>query len=385
MKKTKIAGAVFLVLTVVFLSTYKSWYITRVLIWNNVSIEDYKIFPERQIRAPEATFYFTKDTTRLDLENLNNNFREKFGFQIVTSLDHLLKRTKSTALLILRNDTLVYEKYFNGYTRNSINTSFSISKSITSALIGIAVEEGHIENINDPISKYIEEVKGKGDQITIKHLITMTSGIDYNPENRIFGDETRAYYEPDLRKYALEFKVGEEPGNTFEYNNINPLLLGIILERTTGISVSKYLEEKIWKPVGAEFPASWSLDHVGFEKMESGINARAVDFLKFGRLYLRNGMWNSKELVPSEYVGESTSQSENPVLNNVQESGYGYKYYWWLYPRPDGRNDYWAEGNLGQFIYVSPATNIVIVRHGKEYAYSDWPDFFYKLTEKLSN
>ncbi len=385
MRKLKIAGTVLLVISVVLLLTWKSIFVTRVLVWNHVSIEDYKIFPERQIEAPESTYFFPKDTSKLDLENLNEDFQDKFGFQNITDLNHLLDATESTAFLILKNDTLIYEKYFNRYDRNSINTSFSTSKSITSALIGIAISEGYIDSIDDPISKYIEEVKGKGDRITIRNLITMASGIEYNTESEVFGDEARAYYEPNLKKYAMDFEVGEDPGNTFEYNNINPLLLGIILERATGRSVSKYLEEKIWKPIGAEYPASWSLDHQGFEKMESGINARAIDFLKIGRLYLQNGMWNDNEIVSTEYIRESTSLSEDPVLNNIRGGDFSYKYYWWLYPRPEGRNDYWADGNLGQFIYVSPETDIVIVRHGKAYNYGGWPDFFYKLTNELTN
>lgn len=382
MKKLKITGGVLLVLLIAVFLTWKSFFLTRVLVWNYPSIEDYKIFPERLIEASPSPYKFTKDTTQLDLQTLNSNFREKFGFSNVSTLQELLERTGSTAFLVLRNDTLIYENYFNGYERSSINTSFSTSKSITSAMVGIAIEEGHISDIQDPISSYIPEVKSKGDDISIRDLLTMTSGIAYNTESEILGDEARAYYAPDLREYAKSFGVEAPAGSFFEYNNINPLLVGMVLQRSTGSQVSFYLQEKLWKPIGAEFLASWSLDHSGFEKMESGINARAVDFLKIGRLYLNGGSWNGRQIVPEGWVRQSTTQPPDSVLHNVR-SDYGYGYYWWIYPRPGTQNDYWAEGNLGQFIYVSPAANMVIVRHGKMYGYGGWPNFFFKLANEL--
>ncbi len=148
--------------------------------------------------------------------------------------------------------------------------------------------------MDDPITKYIPELEDKDlrySAITIGNLLSMATGLRYAEEGTPFRDDTKTYYNDNLRAVALTAVIEEEPSKTFHYNNYNFLLLGIILERATGMPVTKHLEEKLWKPLGMEGPASWSLDSEasGFEKMESGINARAIDFAKFGRLYLNNG------------------------------------------------------------------------------------------------
>jgi CubicO group peptidase (beta-lactamase class C family) len=212
------------------------------------------------------------------ISNIEGDFKDgKINF------DKFLVSTGTTAFIIIKDDTVLYEKYFNGYQRDSIGTSFSMAKSITSALIGVAIDEGLIASVDDPITRYIPELKEKDfrfDNITIKNLLTMSSGLRYVEEGLPWSDDTRTYYDTNLRSLALSSKIEEAPGKRFHYNNYNPLLLGMILERVTHKPVSQYLEDKIWKPLGMDAPASWSLDSdaSGFEKMESGINARAIDF-----------------------------------------------------------------------------------------------------------
>jgi CubicO group peptidase (beta-lactamase class C family) len=152
--------------------------------------------------------------------------------------------------------------------------------------------------------------------------------------------------------------MAEAPGIHFHYNNYNLVLLGMILERVTGGTVSQYLQEKIWKPLGMEFPASWSLDSrkSSMEKMESGLNARAIDFAKFGRLYLRRGDWNGRQILPESWVAESTTPDPHAGWSN-------YKYLWWI-PR-SGKGRFMAVGNLGQFIYVAPDKDCAILRFGR--------------------
>jgi CubicO group peptidase (beta-lactamase class C family) len=208
----------------------------------------------------------------------------------------------------------------------------------------------------------------------------MDSGIRYiSADDRIFifepfSDDALTYYPPDLRKVALNVQASTTPiGATFKYNNFHPLLEGLIIERATGMHVAEYLQERIWKPMGAEFPASWSLDSEksGFEKMESGINAAAIDFARFGLVYLHNGNWNGNQILPEVWIIKSTAPDPNDKrfsedFSGWQEFGGYYGYHWWGLKKNDGSYDFMASGHLGQYIYVSPEKNMVVVRFGSE-------------------
>lgn len=196
-----------------------------------------------------------------------------------------------------------------------------------------------------------------------------------------------------MRSLALELPPSKEPvGAAFNYNQYHPLLLGLILERTTGQSVAGYLEEKIWRPLGMEFPATWSLDSAehGFEKMESGINGRAIDFAKFGRLFLNNGNWNGGQVVSERWVLESTAPDPNdnrPWLSDEEwkDAGGYYKYLWWGMPRPQGGYDFTARGHLGQRISIFPADRVIIVRFGiDEGGVDSWDQIIKTVADRVS-
>jgi len=220
-------------------------------------------------------------------------------------------------------------------------------------------------------------------------LLMMSAGIKYSEFPFVNGDDAKTYYYPDLRQLALEeTRIIGAPGEEFHYNNYHPLLLGLILERATGTSVANYLQEKIWKPIGMEYPGSWSLDEAGFEKMESGINARAIDFAKFGRLFLDEGDWNGVQVVPAAWVAESTQAERSIDYANyyyddfIFADGEGYyKYMWWGIQRDEQTYDFMALGNHGQFIYISPQKNLIILRFGETYGEitgaQNWVDMFY--------
>ena len=291
----------------------------RALVWMDADIKDYEKFPARTMNNAPPLFNFeTVDSTTQNqylrvLDTIVASQPSSPNTVTRASFDELLASTETTAFLIIKDDRLIYENYFNGYERDSINTSFSVAKSFVSALVGISIDEGLIDSVDDPITKYIPELQNKDSRysaITIKHLLSMSSGLRYVEEETPFSDDTKTYYDPNLRAIALSAVIEGEPGRRFHYNNYNYLLLGIILERATGMPVAKYMEEKLWKPLGMEAPASWSLDSEtnGFEKMESGINARAIDFAKFGRLYLNNGSnWNGEQTISEKWVSTSTS------------------------------------------------------------------------------
>jgi CubicO group peptidase (beta-lactamase class C family) len=360
----------------------------RLIAWGESDVKDYEVFPERVIHNAPPVFAFQSDLTPALFTRLEYTYK---GETQQVDFERFLRSTGTTAFIVSKDDKIRYEGYFNGYQRDFIVTSFSAAKSFVSALIGIAIDEGTIKSVNDPMTAYLPELRGKGlDRFTIRQLLNMSSGIAYVEEQRIFpllipwSDDAKTYYYPNLRRLALQVKAdGEPPGTYFHYNNYHPLLLGMILERATHKPVAEYLQDKLWKPLGMDYPASWSLDSdaSGFEKMESGINARAIDFAKFGRLFLNKGNWNGQQLISERWVLESTApepEDRRPwhmgsVLGFSDaayaeyQAGVGYyKYMWWGRLRVDASYDFMARGNYGQYIYVSPVRNMVIVRFGVE-------------------
>jgi CubicO group peptidase (beta-lactamase class C family) len=260
-----------------------------------------------------------------------------------------------------------------------------MAKSFLSALVGIAIGEGKIAGVDDPITIYLPELAERDprfSRITIEALLRMSSGIRYVEFPFLWGDDAKTYYYPDLRTLALEHtRVEGQPGAAFLYNNYHPLLLGLILERATGVPVAEYLQEKIWKPLGMEYPGSWSLDSTasGFPKLESGINARAIDFARFGRLYLNGGAWGGRQIVPAAWVAESTRMEPAPDRGSYFPKDFAlssaelrYGYMWWGICRGEDDCDFAAEGNLGQMIYVSPRSRLIMVKNSSGYGDLTW-------------
>ena len=366
----------FLLIAVLFvsLSLFNSpVYALRILTLLRSDTMDYKVFPSRPIENPAVFSRIEKGELAIP-ESVEYRYKE--GTRVET-LEDLLKRTGTQAFLMIKDDQLIYENYLES-SREEINTSFSVAKSFDSALIGAAIADGLIGSLDDPVIKYVPEIGGRGlDTLTIRNLLRMDTGIRYRSEAEVlapFSDDALTYYPPNLRKVALNVQAGGSPiGEAFHYNNFHPLLEGLILERATGMPVAAYLQERIWKPMGAEFPAFWSLDSEvsGFEKMESGINARAVDFARFGLLYLHKGFWNGQQILPVDWVEESISPDPGdsrefegyPIWKEI--GGY-YGFHWWGLNNSDGSFDFMARGNLGQLIYVAPRENMVIVRLGSE-------------------
>jgi CubicO group peptidase (beta-lactamase class C family) len=364
---------------------YSPGYVYRELFQNVGTVYDYRLLPERKLTASPAPFRFTEDVSKEKL--VQETFQS--NPDIENNLDAFLAGTGTQAFLIIQDDTVIYERYFKGLQRDTLVTSFSVAKSFDSALIGIAIQEGYVKSVDDPITDYIPELLERDSRfkdIHIRHLLTMASGLRYNTDRPIsFGDDNLTYGFDDLRHLALtETQVLEQPGKTFLYNNYNPLLLGLILERATGVPVTTYLQEKIWTPLGMEYDGSWSLDSEksGFEKMESGINARAIDFAKFGRLYLNGGNWDGTQIVPAEWVADSIRD-----IGLLRDAPVYYGYMWWGENCNPDSQDFLAVGNFGQFVYVSPEKNMVIVRNGEKYGLpgeiEQWAEIFCQFAKAM--
>jgi len=351
----------FFLFSIIILTTLNACKVGRFVVYNFADINDYKKFPARPIENGTTRFLFStaeqgKIPKELSLKDDSYPF-EKY-----------LEDNKTVAFLIIQNDTIQYEKYWGKYNETSIVPSFSMAKSITSLLIGCAIDDKLIKSVDEPVTNYIAELKENGfDSVTIENLLQMTSGLKFNESySNPFGEAATFYYGKNLRKAINKMELKTGPGKQFEYVSGNTQILGLVLERALrGKTISAYLEEKIWKPLEMEFDASWSLDRKknGLEKSFCCINARARDYAKIGRLYLNKGKWNGKQIVSEDWVAQSTK------IDTTNGSVRYYQYQWW---KPSKTGDFMAQGILGQYIYVHPEKNLIIVRLGKKEGKADW-------------
>jgi len=361
---------------------YSPQYIARVLINGESKINDYSFFSSKIIEKSSTPYHY--DIAFDDSIGASKiEYPSDDSIKTVT-IDEVFEKNSTTSAIIIRNDKIIYEKYFNGHVKNFLETFFSSVKSLDSLMIGMEIEDGCIESEKQKISDYITEFKGADFQnITIENLLMMRSKIKYVEGFAYFTDDAKTYYYPDLRDLTLNhMKIDKNYTGKFHYNNYHPLLLGIILERSTGMSVSDYFQKKIWDAVGAENDASWSIDSekTKFEKMESGLNFQSVDYVKIGSMLLHKGDWNGRKVVNEDWISRSTIAS-TPLAQDDIDSEFlkgkvvGYKYMWYSRENERGGKDFFASGKYGQYLYVSPENNTVIVRTGAgsgEIAY--WPD-----------
>lgn len=412
-KVFKIAGvgvasliALLVLWVVVAAIAYSPEYVRRVIVWNESDVGDYRYhFPQRPLEAAPEPFYFADATDKTAAKA-----RVAAQFEAILNVgdfDTFLEESQTQAFIVIQDDTVLYEAYTNGAQRDTLMTSFSVAKSFTSALIGIAINEGFIHSVDDPITDYLPELAERDpgfEAITIRHLLLMASGLVYKEIRPGFfnSDDILATHYPDQRQAALAFThIEDPPGAYFRYNKYHPQLLGLILERATGIAVTDYLQEKIWDPLGMEYPGSLSIDSEasGFEKMETGVNGRAIDYAKFGRLYLEGGNWQGIQVIPEDWVKSSTQVDLNTYTADYYPDEFGqeifdelngyYKYMWYgFFQNGDATGDgydFMAEGDLGQFIYVSPHKKIIIVRNGEDWGIpsSEWTKAFYQFATEF--
>lgn len=366
---------------------YSPVYVARAMTWGESDVGDYlHNFPTRRLTASTDPRSYP---IALDETTVEAVLEAAMG---VDELDAFLAETETQSLLVIQDDEVVFERYSNGWRRDSMVTSFSVAKSFVSTLVGIAVEEGVIDSIDDPITAYLPELverDARFEQITIRHLLLMASGLEYQESGWFMfnGDDPLTTYHPDQRKLAItNTRIGTPPGETFSYNKYHPQLLGLILERTTGMSVTAWTQSRLWDPLGMEYDGAWTLDSdaSGFEKLEAGLNARAIDFAKLGSLFLHEGRWNAQDIVSPDWVALATGTAPTDRAPRVADGRY-YALMWWGVERSPGSPDFYAWGDHGQFIYVSPRDDVVIVRTGVEYGVSaaTWTLIFAETADGL--
>lgn len=317
------------------------------------SIEEYTIFENREVKTG------TPQPWHLAYNSNSKKIPDAY-LQEFTAME-------TVAYVILKNDSLIHEQYWDGFGENSYTNSFSMAKTFVSILVGAAIDEGKIKSVDQPVSDFLPEFKDDGKaKLTIKHLLTMSSGINFDEDYvSPFAYPAQAYYGSDLKKLTYNYKTVEEPGKVFNYLSGNSELLGFILEKATGKTISDYASEKLWKPLGAVHPAYWSLDHKdGTEKAYCCFNSNARDFARVGELFLDSGKWKGVQLISTEYVLNSVKLAD--LVDDLGKKNDKYGYGWWLMPNYKGHDIFYARGILGQYIICIPDKKMVVVRLGKK-------------------
>lgn len=378
----------FLFLLSGFAATLQSCHFGRTIFRNYSDITDYKFFDKREAGKAGTPFRFIQAPDSSLGEKII--ISPKYGKK--ANLNRFVDESPTVAFLIIRNDSLLYEKYSKGYSRDSYVTTFSMTKTFVATLIGIAIREGKISSVKDPVTKYVPDMKHKDqfDKVTIEELLNMTAGvkeslIPYLP----FSMQLKFYYGRRLHHWVKKFRVDPKQKGHFKYSMVaTTQLLALILENATGKTLSQNLEEKIWSRIGTEFNAIWNTDKKnGTEKAFCCLNAAPVDFAKFGRLVLNNGEWNGEEVLSKQWLGASFNPDTSGAQYKEARSSIrsdAYWYHWWQGAK--GVKYYKAAGMYGQYVIVFPEKNLILLqfnrRKGMNIAAYEW-EIFYQVAEQL--
>lgn len=341
-------------------------YLLNVLKYRTPNAETYKIFPQEVSHKSDSVFHFVRTAKpRNDLDTLH----VQDGNNRLIPLKTYLKNGQINAFIVIRNDSVLYERYDKGYCDSTLSTMFSGAKSMISIMIGQALADGSIKSLNDKVTRYIPELKSNPafEQITLKNLLDMKSGLEFQDAlggiiKAFFSDEAKYYYTDDMQAQLMKVKLVNKPGTVWVYKSIDPILLGWVLKKASGKSVAKYFESHVWKQIGAEYNSTWGLDQVnGLTNTASRFQVTAIDLAKIGRLYLNKGRYNGNQVVPENWVNQSIN-----IGNETPASAKGWQksahhYLWWI-PQEGDHGDYAAEGMLGQRLYIDPKTNTIIVQ-----------------------
>lgn len=306
-------------------------------------------------------------------------------FGIPLTQKSYLEQLQTTSFLIIHNNEIIYEEYWDDHSEDKVSNSFSVAKSYVSVLIGIAIDKGFIENLDDPVSEYLDWFSGDGkDEITIRHLLQMSAGLDWSESgSNPLSHNAEAYYGWDLLSLIKTLNAAESPGVRLDYQSGNTQILAFILQEATGKSVSELAESWLWKPLGSENEAYWSLDDdKGVEKAFCCLYSTTRDFARLGRLINENGFHNGKMIVSTDYIMEMLTPGD--IMKNEKSQNNIYGLHYWLYPiGPDPV--YYARGILGQYIISIPTKNLIIVRTGhsrdEKYKLEDFEEMEHYMPE----
>ncbi len=299
---------------------------------------------------------------------LPNKLKVKSGENVALTESEAdyLNNIDTRAFLVFEDDSLLHEQYWGEHSINQVSNSFSASKTVIGLLIGIAIEEGKIPSVDEPVFTYLPEFKTNGrDVLTIRHLLLMSAGFDWEESGKNpLSEAAEGYYGSDLYGLVTRLRMVEEPGKRFHYQSGNSQILGFILEKATGATLTEYMHAKIWEPIGASSNAYWSLDKEGGdEKAFCCLYASARDFSLLGQLVLHDGNFNGRQIISKSFLKEMINTPPLTTDDDVINMRYGWHI--WVY-KNNGNPVHYFRGLKGQYIIVVPNQNRVIVRLGEK-------------------
>jgi CubicO group peptidase (beta-lactamase class C family) len=354
----------------------------------------YQSFNATVIPASTQPFQFPVEEKALPISfKYDDNIVPTQGF---------IEDSQTTGLLVLKDGKIVYEDYWLGHEQTKQHISFSMAKSFVSALMGIAIEEGFVASIEQAVTDYVPELVGSGyEDVSIKNVLQMSSGVRFNEDYGDFSSDINRFsrataFGTSLDDFSASLVREKEPGTYHHYVSIDTQVLGMVLTRATGKSLTHYLSEKIWQPLGMEHQAFWLADDDDMELALGGLNVSLRDYAKMGWLYLNQGTWtdkqgNTQQIVPKQWVIDSTTADAPHLVagenNPASSSSFGYGYQWWL---PLGAEDeFSAQGIYNQYIYIDPDQKLVIVKNSANYRFTDkslsWSAKHYAMFRAISS
>lgn len=341
------------------------------ILHNFLNMED--IFPVSVVYPPKETFQFKKGACSLP---------ENFDFEGETiNVEQYLKDTRTTGFIVMKNDSLLLEQYFQGHNDTTTHISWSVAKSFVSALFGIAIERGQIKSVQDKVTDYLPEFEGTGyDGVIIKDVLQMSTGVLFNEDYGDFYSDINRMgralaWGSSMDQFSQSLKNEKEPGSYNHYVSINTHILAMILTKVTGKSITQQMQEELWNKIGAEHEAKWILDDKGMEFALGGLNVTLRDYARFGRLFLKKGNWEGEQIIPASWIQESTTMDAPHLLpgdHDKSSNHWGYGYQWWM---PDVESgDFFAAGIYNQFIYVCPRYDLIIVKNSSNHNFAKADD-----------
>jgi CubicO group peptidase (beta-lactamase class C family) len=345
-------GALLLAVLVLYISPYNFIFIAAKQALKTgrktAFLEDYQYFDNALVKASNSPQEWPKHPqyNRIPLSNKINQIHETY---------------ESVAFLVIYKDSILHESYYQGYSDTSKSNSFSVAKSFVSAMLGKAIEQGHIKSLDQKVGDFYPEFsEGLAADLTVGDLSSMATGLDWNEKYDLsINGMMEAYITPNLNQLMLNRKIITPPGQAFVYYSGATQLLGMVIKKAVGQSLSSYFSEKFWQPMGAVEDALWQVDSKenGMEKAYCCFATNAKDFARMGKLYKDHGKWNGEQLLDSAFIAKST----RPRFKDSPEYGYGC----WLAHYKEEKG-YAMRGHLGQYIIVFPERDLIIVRLGRQ-------------------
>lgn len=323
------------------------------------------IFPYKTVKRGGQVFEFGENPQPLPETYTYNG--KTYNFK------KILKDTWTTGFIVIKDDKICFEEYYLGNTPDTLNISWSVGKSFVSALVGVALHEGKIKDVSQPVSEIVPRLKGTGyDGVSLKDVLQMSSGIKFDEDYSDFDSDINRMGRAialgtSINEFAASLESERKSGEYHHYVSMDTQVLGMVLKEAVGVRPSIYLEEKIWKKIGMQSDAKFLVDDYDMELVFGGLNVTLRDYARFGRLYLNGGDWNGDQVVPAQWVKDSVTPDAahlQPGDNPLSSSKWGYGYQWWI--PEDPRGDFMALGVHGQFIYVNPAKKVVIVKNSAD-------------------